>query len=83
MAVVNFNMVVEINMLLKEKGIEYSVHADGGCTCAGLTLRKDGQEYDQSTIIQIINDYLYPRFMEVIVDEDNPNKLNVASRFEL
>ena len=29
--VVNFNMVVEINQLLKEKEIEYSIHALGGC----------------------------------------------------
>lgn len=43
--VVNFNMVVEINQLLKEKEIEYSIHALGGCTCAGLRLKQDGKEY--------------------------------------
>lgn len=34
--VVNFNMIVEINQLLKSQGIEYSIHSVGGCTCAGL-----------------------------------------------
>lgn len=83
MAVVNFNMVVEINKLLKDQGIDYSIHADGGCTCAGLVLRQDGQEYDRDIIIRLINDYLYSKFMLVTVDEDNLNRLNVISRFEL
>ena len=43
--VVNFNMIVDINQLLKEKGIEYSIHAIGSCTCCGLELRHDGKEY--------------------------------------
>ena len=43
--VVNFNMIVDINQLLKKKGIEYSIHAIGSCTCCGLELRQDGKEY--------------------------------------
>ena len=42
--VVNFNMIVDINQLLKKKGIEYSIHAIGSCTCCGLELRQDGKE---------------------------------------
>lgn len=31
MCVVDFTMIVEINKVLKEKGIEYSIHSIGGC----------------------------------------------------
>ena len=52
--VVNFNMVVEINQLLKEQAIEYSLHALGGCTCTGLRLRRDGEEYQIKKIKLVI-----------------------------
>ena len=38
--VVDFNMILEINQLLKENNIEYSIHGVGGCTCCGLELDK-------------------------------------------
>lgn len=82
MTVVHFNMVVEINKILKDHGIDYSIHADSGCTCAGLKLRKDGKDYNQDEIIRVINYYLYPKFMKVAIDKDNPDKLNVFSRFD-
>ena len=50
--VVHFNMIVDINQLLKEKGIEYSIHAIGACTCNGLELRQDGKEYPIDEIIE-------------------------------
>lgn len=52
--VVNFNMVVEINQLLKEQAIEYSLHALGGCTCAGLRLRQDGEEYQIKKLLKLL-----------------------------
>ena len=45
--VVHFNMILEINQLLKENNIEYSIHGVGGCTCCGLELRQDGKSYPQ------------------------------------
>ena len=36
--VVHFNMILEINQLLKENYIEYSILGVGGCTCCGLEL---------------------------------------------
>lgn len=45
--VVHFNMILEINQLLKENNIEYSIHGVCGCTCGGLELRQDGKSYPQ------------------------------------
>ena len=45
--VVEFNMILEINQLLKENNIEYSIHGVGGCTCCGLEFRQDGKSYPQ------------------------------------
>lgn len=79
--VVNFNMVVEINKLLKEKNIEYSIHALGGCTCAGLQLRQDGKEYPIDEIVDVINGYLERKWMRVKQDENDAFVFNVESKF--
>lgn len=81
-SVVNFNMVVEINQLLKERGIEYSIHAVGGCTCAGLRVRQDGKEYKLEKILEIINGYLAQKWMRVKQNENDPDILNVESKFD-
>ena len=80
--VVNFNMVVEINQLLNEKEIEYSIHALGGCTCAGLRLKQDGQEYPVNEILEVINSYLDQKWMKVRQDDKDPYILNVESKFD-
>lgn len=43
-------MILEINQLLKENNIEYSIHGVGGCTCCGLELRQDGKSYSTENI---------------------------------
>ena len=48
-------MILEINQLLKENNIEYSIHGVGGCTCCGLELRRDGKNYPTDNILEIIN----------------------------
>ncbi len=48
-------MILEINQLLKENNIEYSIHGVGGCTCCGLELRQDGKSYPTYNILEIIN----------------------------
>ena len=80
--VVNFNMVVEINQLLKEKEIEYSIHALGGCTCAGLKRNQDGKEYPVNAILEAINSYLDQKWMKVRQDDKDPYILNVESKFD-
>ena len=42
--VANFKMILEINQLLKENNIEYSIHGVGGCTCCGLEVRQEGKK---------------------------------------
>lgn len=79
--VIHFNMIVHINQLLKEKGIDYSVHSVGGCTCAGLQLRQDGQEYPIEAIVDLMNDYLASQWMKVVYKEDNPLFLDIVSKF--
>ena len=56
--VVNFKMILEINQLLKENNIEYSIHGVGGCTCCGLELRQEGKSYPTDKILEVINGYL-------------------------
>lgn len=80
--VVNFNMIVEINQLLKEKGIDYTIHAVGGCTCCGLELRQNGKRQDIQEIIDIINQYLQSKWMKVKQNSENEMMLNVESKFE-
>ena len=80
--VVNFNMIVEINQLFKEKGIEYTIHAVGGCTCCGLELRQNGKCQDIQEIIDIINQYLKSKWMIVQQNPENEMMLNVESKFE-
>lgn len=79
--VVDFNMIVDINQLLKEKGIEYSVHSIGGCASCGLELRQDGKQESTDKVIMIVNEYLSQKWLKVISDENNPMILNVQSQF--
>ena len=41
---VDFNMILELNRILKKKGYDYSVHSIGGCASCGLNLRCEGEE---------------------------------------
>lgn len=80
--VVHFNMVVEMNEMLRKKGIEYSVHTVGGCSCCGLELRQDGKEFSREAIIEMMNEYLSHKWMRVKQDQDNPTILNIESKFD-
>ena len=71
-----------ILLLLKEKEIEYSIHALGGCTCAGLRLKQDGKEYPVNEILEVINSYLDQKWMKVRQDDKDPYILNVESKFD-
>lgn len=81
-AVIHFNMIVEINQLLKYKGIEYSIHSSGGCTSCGIELRCDGNKHSIDEVIRIINDYLSDKWMKVVRQKDNSMHLNVFSNFQ-
>ena len=69
--VVNFKMILEINQLLKENNIEYSIHGVGGCTCCGLELRQEGKSYPTDKILEVINGYLKNHWIYV---QENINR---------
>ena len=79
---VDFNMINEMNRILKNKGIEYSIHALGGCNCSGLELRQDGKSQDINQIINIINEYVGSKWLKVVLDKNNPTMLHVYSKFD-
>lgn len=80
--VVHFNLIVEINELLKSKGIEYSIHSVGGCTCCGLELRQNGTFHQRNDIINIMNEHLSKHWLRVKPSEDDVNMLKVESKFD-
>ena len=82
MNVVDFNMIVEINELLKEHNIDYSVHSIGGCASCGLELKQLGNDYPLDDIITLINQYLSTKWLKVIPQDDNPFYLIVLSKFD-
>ena len=65
-------MILEINQLLKENNIEYSIQGVCGCTCCGLELRRDGKNYPTDNILEIINGSL----------KNQPGFLTVHSKFD-
>ena len=71
MGVIDFNMLVEINEMLKREHIEYSLHSVGGCAICGVELRQDGQEYDTNKIVKMINAYLENKKLYIKSEEKN------------
>ena len=49
---VDFNMILELNRILKKKGYDYSVHSIGGCASCGLNLRCEGEESDLEDVMK-------------------------------
>ena len=80
--VVHFNMILEINQLLKENNIEYSIHGVGGCTCCGLELRQDGKSHPTDKILEIINGSLKNHWIYVQENKNQPGFLTVHSKFD-
>lgn len=78
---VDFLMVTHLNQILKEKGIEYSLHTVGGCSCCGLKLRCDGQAYDLDIVLDIINDYLAQKWLIAKCQQDDKTMIYIDSKF--
>lgn len=73
--VINFNQAVKINQLLKERGIEYTLHLHAGCAYCVPELVQDGKEHSIDEIYDIMNEVLKEQFIKVKPDGLNP--LNV------
>ena len=80
--VVHFNMILEINQLLKQNNIEYSIHGVGGCTCCGLELRQEGKSYPTDKILEVINGYLKNHWIYVQENKYQPGFLTIHSKFD-
>ncbi|MDH6368008.1 MULTISPECIES: hypothetical protein [unclassified Breznakia] len=63
--IVDVNKIFEINKLLKEKGIAYSLHSVGACGAEFVELKQDGEAHDVNELYTIINAYLKDFFMQV------------------
>ncbi len=68
---VDFNMILELNHLLKKKGYDYSVHSIGGCASCGLNLRCEGEESDLEDVMKVINDFLKKKIPILLVSSLN------------
>lgn len=73
--VINFNQATRINQLLKEKGIDYTLHLHAGCAYCVPQLVQNGKEHAIDEIYEIMNEVLKEQFISVVPDELNP--LNV------
>lgn len=73
--IINFNQATRINQLLKEKGIEYSLHLHAGCAYCVPELVQEGKEHCIDEIYALMNEVLKDQFIKVHPDGLNP--LNV------
>lgn len=80
--VIHFNMLVDINELLKEKGLDYTVHSVGGCASCGVKLECYGKEKPITEVVQVINEYLSQHFIVAVSNRYDPMTLNVVSKFD-
>jgi len=81
-SVVDFNMIVEINKLLKDNNIDYSLHSIGSCASCGMELKQNGEVEPIENIIDIINNYLSSKWLKVIQSEENQYILYAVSKFD-
>lgn len=80
--VVDFLMMHEINELLREKHIPYSVHSIGGCAACGLVIQPETQtEASIQPVIDMMNTILKKKWLMVIQREQDPYTLDVVSTF--
>lgn len=76
--IVDFNMIVMINSILKEKGYDYTVHSVGACTFEGLELRCNSTCVDVEDVVDIINEYLSTKAMKANSRKDDPYFLDIT-----
>ena len=77
MPTLHFNLIHEINQLLKQNHIDYVLHSYSGCTSCGVYLECIGEKCEIQKIVDIINEYLKSKWLRVEVMIEN--HLNVIS----
>lgn len=78
---VDFNMILELNRLLKKKGYDYSVHSISGCASCGLNLRCEGEERDLGDVMKVINDFLKTKWLKAVPSLEDSYTLGIISTF--
>ncbi len=69
MSELHFNLIFEVNQLLRKEGFDYTLHSIGGCTSCGAELRCHGKSEDIDTIVKLMNDYLKKYFLRLKIRE--------------
>ncbi len=67
MTVIHFNMIQNINTLLKLDGYE-RISSVGACSCEGIRMHEVEEERIQA-VVKIINQYLKQHYMYLIRDD--------------
>lgn len=78
---VDFNMIIDLNHLLKKEGYDYSVHSIGGCASYGLNLRCEGEESDLEDVMKVINDFLKKKWLKAVPSLEDSYTLGIISTF--
>lgn len=79
-SIIDFNMLVEINKLLKENNFSASMHSIGGCACCGVKIN-DLSEDNREKVLELINNYLKNKFMYLVEDPNDKNVFYASSTF--
>ncbi|MFV0550862.1 MAG: hypothetical protein ACK5L6_02915 [Anaerorhabdus sp.] len=69
-AVIHFGMLVEINEILKEKKVGYSLHSIGGCSSCGVVLKECNPRISVQEVVKLINTYLEDKWLIAERDGD-------------
>lgn len=78
---IDFQMLYEINKVLKDNGYDCSIHTIGGCSCNGVEL-KGLTTSNRIEVLNLINAYLKTKFMYLVDDSTNENYFQTKSVFE-
>lgn len=74
-------MVMELNELLKQHHIDYTLHTVGGCSCCGMELECTGESYPIDEIIKVINEYLSQKWLVASYQESYPLMIYIDTKF--
>ena len=79
---VDFMMVTQLNQILKEHHIAYSLHTIVGCASCGLELRCEGKEESLDEILNLINHYLSQKWLVASLSKTDQTMLYIDSKFD-
>lgn len=75
MKMLDFNQVNAVNLMLRDKGIEYTMHLLGACACEGVILTQEGEAHSIDDICALINELFKDKFVRVRPGDPDPLRL--------